>query len=466
MHGEEVQRAVAKCMPWILLFSFFFTFNENAFNLIAPNLSNQFGISPSTVSLVVTAGKLSFGITSIVFAALSDFVSIRKMILFTCYSFPIVTLLGVFSEYSFALLVIFRILFCATISAPVALQIIIAMKYCDKLTAAKYFGYNTAVYQIASASGNLFAGYITEYLHWNMTFLLPLITLIGVPVILKNLPKDESKKGSFDFIGIILVTVITAGLIIFMTFKMKYPLFLIVSLVCMAVFYIHMVKSKNPLIKIELFKVKGVVWSLIVCLLFYGTEIGFTFLFPFIITKIYGMSVSTLGVFFTITNIAAFITGMMTGRMIKLTGYRNITLLGGLLIFSGLAMVALLVGYSAVFMFLGMGLFNIGYTLFFAGYLTNYTQLLPLEQRGVGVGLEKLVMNIGSSLGGAFIAMLYGQPFMNIRIIDFSGNKLTAPFSNASLILMFLIALATIIFVKVFDKKFNKIDRMEALHLE
>ncbi|KMY49689.1 MFS transporter [Peribacillus loiseleuriae] len=466
MNNEEMRRRVARCMPWILLFEFFFVFNENVFNLITPNLVEEFAVSPSTVSLVVTVGKLSFGIASIVFAALSDFISIRKLILFTCCSFPLVTLMGVFSDYSFSLLVIFRILFCITIAAPVALQIIMALKYFDKLTAAKYFGYNTAIFQLASSSGNLFGGYITEYLHWNMVFLIPALTFIGIPILIKNLPKEESKKGSFDFIGIILVTAITSFFITFMTFKMQYPVLLILALISTAVFVAYTLKSKDPLIKPELFKIKGVVWSLIVCALFYGTQVGFSFIFPFIITETYGMSVSTMGVFFTITNIAAFITGMQTGRIIRYSGYRNITLLGGGLIFSGLAIVAFLVGYSVVFVFLGMGLFNIGYTLFFSGYLTNYTQLLPEEQRGVGIGLEKLVLNIGSSLGGAFIAMLYGQSFMNNKILDFSGNEHTAQFSNSAFILMILIAVATLIFVKVFDKRFNQVGKVKVLSEE
>ncbi|UQZ83219.1 putative arabinose transporter [Paenibacillus konkukensis] len=200
LQKEEIQRKVIKCMPWILLYEFFQVFNENVFNLITPDLTQEFNVTPSTVSLIVTLGKLFFGIAAIVFTALSDVVSIRKLLLFTCFVFPVVTLLGFFSQHSFTLLIVFRALFAITIAAPLALQVMVAIKYFDKLTAAKYFGYNTAIFQLASAAGHLFGGYITEYLHWNVTFLIPLVTLIGVPIIYKNMPKDESKRGSFDYI--------------------------------------------------------------------------------------------------------------------------------------------------------------------------------------------------------------------------------------------------------------------------
>ncbi|MCS7462399.1 MFS transporter [Paenibacillus doosanensis] len=456
LQKEEIQRKVIKCMPWILLYEFFQVFNENVFNLITPDLTQEFNVTPSTVSLIVTLGKLFFGIAAIVFTALSDVVSIRKLLLFTCFVFPVVTLLGFFSQHSFTLLIVFRALFAITIAAPLALQVMVAIKYFDKLTAAKYFGYNTAIFQLASAAGHLFGGYITEYLHWNVTFLIPLVTLIGVPIIYKNMPKDESKRGSFDYIGLILLTVISTLLITYMTFKMQYTVLLILALIFIVIFVVYTKQSRNPFVKPELFKVKGIIASLIVCALFYGTQVGFAFIFPFIVNQTYGISTSTIGVFYMVTNIAAFIVGMLSGKIIKGIGYRNIALMGGAFIFAGLALVALLVGYSVVVAFVGMGLFNIGYALFFSGYLANYTQLLPEHQRGAGIGIEKLVLNIGSSLGGAFMAMLYGQPYMMHKIIDFSANAKSAQYSNLSLILMLMIAAATMIFISVFSKKFNR----------
>ncbi|MFD2616212.1 MFS transporter [Terrilactibacillus laevilacticus] len=456
----DVQRKVAKCMPWILLFEFFYVFNDNVFNLISPSLSDEFGVTPSTVSLIVTLGKLFFGIATIIFTAMSDTISIRKVLLWTGFAFPIVSLLGVFSD-SFTTLLISRTLFSITVAAPIALQVIIAIKYFDKLTAAKYFGYNTAIYQLAGAAGHLFGGFIAEYFHWSYVFLIPVITILGMPILLKNLPKDISRRGSFDIFGMILMTVITTSLVLFMTYHMKYPLLLLAALIGAVIFFFYIKKSKNAFLKPELFTIKGIKRSLFVGTLFYATQMGFFFIFPFIVNETYNMSVSLIGVFYTITNIAAFVTGMYSGRIIKSIGYRNITLLGGSFILVGLACIAFFVGYSVVFAFLGMGLFNIGYALFFSGYLSNFTQLLPRHQHGAGIGIEKLITTISFSLGGAFVAMLYGQPFMMKKVVDFSSNLKSAPFSNISLILMIMIALATWIFVIVFKKNFNQVNEAE-----
>lgn len=455
-YSPEVKRGIWKVLIWLLLFQFFQVFGNNVFNLITPELTEQFSVSPSTISLVISLGFLAFGIFSVVFTVLSDTIGFRKLVLYSSVAVPLVSLLGVFSDYNFAILVAFRILTGIALAAPVSLCIVIAIKYFDKLTAAKYLGYSAAIYQLASAMGHLLGGFITEHLDWKFTMVIPVVTALSIPAIYKYLPKEESKKGTFDFVGAILLTAFVTLLIMFMTFQMKNLALLISSLVCLVILVLHTLKKENSFINLELFKVKGVILSLIVCALFYLTQNAFYFIFPFIITDIYGMTLTSIGVFYTITNIVAFIIGMFSGRIIKAIGYRSMVLVGGGLILVAMTLVAFLVGYSVVAIFTGMALFNIGYVLFFSGYLSNYTQLLPRDQHGAGIGIEKLVFQTSLSIGTAFMAMFYGQPYMMNKIVDFSTNPKSAQFSNMALLIMVMIVLATFIFVKVFTKEYNR----------
>jgi len=464
-YSKEVQKGVWKVLIWLLLFEFFQVFGNNVFNLITPKLTTEFGVSPSTVSLVISSGLLAYGIFTVVFTILADMVSIRILVLYSSIAVPLVSLLGLFADHSFTVLIVFRILSGIAMAAPIALPIIIAIKYFDKLTAVKYFGYTSAIYQLASACGHLLGGYITEHLEWKYALVIPVITIFSLPTIYKKLPKEASKKGDFDYVGAFLVTAFVTLLIMFMTFKMQHPMLLISALICLAVLIIYSLKKDNPFLNIKLFKVKGIALSLIVCALFYLTQSAFYFIFPFIITDIYGMPLTIIGVFYTITNIAAFIVGMFSGQIIKAIGYRNMVLTGGTLIFAGLASVAFFAGFSVAAIFIGMGIFNIGYVLFFSGYLSNYTQLLPQNQHGAGIGIEKLVFQSALSIGTAFMAMFYNQPFMMKKIVDFSGDPKSAQFSNMSLMLLAMIAIATFIFVKVFSKEYNRMtfDKPETL---
>jgi len=454
-YSAEVQNGIWKVLRWLLVFEFFMVFGNNVFNLITPKLAEEFSVAPSTVSLVISLGVLAFGISSVVFTILSDRISMSQLLLYPSAAVSGIALLALLADQSFVVLIAFRVLMGLAMGSPVALCLNMAIKYFDKLTAAKFFGYATAVFQLAAATGHLLGGYLTEHFHWKLALMLPVVTVLSLPTLIKYLPKEVSKKGTFDFVGAGLVTAFVVSLVLYLTFKMQYPIMLISALVVLAILIVYSLKKENPFINPEIFKIKGVPLSLIVCLLFYGTQSAFYFIFPFIVKDIYNMPLTTIGVFYTVTNLVAFVVGMLSGPIIKAIGYRNMVLLGGSLIFAGLATVAFLSGYTVVTVFAGMAIFNIGYVLFFSGYLSNYTQLLPVSKYGAGVGIEKLVLQTSTSLGTAGMALLINQPYMMHKLVDFSDNVKSAQFSNMALVLMGSITVATIIFLKVFSKSYN-----------
>ncbi|KOR89250.1 MFS transporter [Paenibacillus solani] len=458
--SKEEKRGIWKVLTWLLILEFFFVFNNNVFILISPKLVEDFKVAPSTVSLVFSLGTLAFGVCSIVYTILADRISMRKLLLVACTAFPIISFLGVFSVYSFTLLIIFRVLFGMSIAAPVALVVIIALRYFNKLEAAKLFGFVGAIFQLGAAVGNALGGYITEHLSWNIIFLFSCITIFSVPTIYKHMPKEKSQQHSFDYFGAVMLTGIVTLIILFFTSKMQYPTMLWAAIVLGVIFMLYSKKKKDPFVDIRLFSIKGVSGSLLVCLLFYMTQAAFLFIFPFIVKDTYGMSLTVIGMFNMITNILAFTVGMFSGRIIKAIGYRNMVILGGGFIFTGLIIIAFLVGFSVVPVFIGLGIFNIGYVLFFSGYLSNYTQLLPSEFHGAGVGVEKLIVQLGSSLGAAFIGMFFGASYMNHALVDFSGRAEAAQFSNMSLILLVMIIAATSMFLVIFKKNVKPQDTL------
>ncbi|MFF2886943.1 MFS transporter [Paenibacillus sp. NPDC057967] len=450
--SKEGKLGIWKVLTWLLVFEFFFVFNNNVFNLISPKLVDEFKVAPSTVSLVISMGTLAFGVCSIVYTILADRISMRRILLVTCATFPIISVLGVFSVYHFTLLILFRVLFGMSIAAPVALAVIIALRYFNKLEAAKLFGFIGAIFQLGAAFGNALGGYITEHLSWNYIFLFSCITIFSIPTIYRHMPQEKSRQHSFDYAGVVMLTGVVTLIILFFTFKMQYLWMLGAAIVLGFIFVLYSNKKKDPFVDLRVLGIKGVSGSLLVCLIFYMTQAAFLFIFPFIVRDTYGMSLSVIGMFNMFTNILAFATGMFSGRIIKAIGYRNMVILGGGFIFTGLLVVALFVGFSVVPVFIGLGVFNIGYVLFFSGYLSNYTQLLPSQFHGAGVGIEKLVVQLGSSIGAAFIGMFFGASFMSKALVDFSGRAEAAPFSNMSVILLVLIVAATSMFLFIFKK--------------
>ena len=69
-----------KLIPWIVYLIFFAVLNETVFNVSTPKLAEQFALSPSGVSWMMTIFLVFFGIGSVIYGKLSDIYSLRKLI--------------------------------------------------------------------------------------------------------------------------------------------------------------------------------------------------------------------------------------------------------------------------------------------------------------------------------------------------------------------------------------------------
>ena len=140
-HQENYIR-VKKAVPAILLFFVFALVIDNSFKLISPAMATDLGVSATTISWQATLAGLIIGIGAVVYASLSDSISIRNLLI-----------TGV-------------ILICV---------------------------------------GSVTGGFISTYLDWTILFLIPLLSLLLLPFFMKYIPKEESKKSSVDVIGLMII---------------------------------------------------------------------------------------------------------------------------------------------------------------------------------------------------------------------------------------------------------------------
>ena len=79
-HQENYSR-VKKAVPDILLFFVFALIIDNSFKLISPAMANDLGVSATTISWQATLAGLIIGIGAVVYASLSDSISIRNLLI-------------------------------------------------------------------------------------------------------------------------------------------------------------------------------------------------------------------------------------------------------------------------------------------------------------------------------------------------------------------------------------------------
>src|SRR5699024_6042789 len=109
-------------------------------------------------------------------------------------------------------------------------------------------------------------------------FILPLLTLVALPFVIKYVPKEEQQKGYIDVIGLFLIGVTAAALMMYVSnFNWLYLLGFIVALV---VFLLYIAKAKKAFIHISFFQNKHFISIMFVAFIIYSVQLAYIFMFP------------------------------------------------------------------------------------------------------------------------------------------------------------------------------------------
>lgn len=125
---------IKKAVP-ILLFLFVFSLViDNSFKLISVAIADDLNISVTTVSWQATLAGLVIGIGAVVYASLSDAISIRTLFIYGVILIIIGSIIGYIFQHQFALLLVGRIIQTAGLAAAETLYVIYVAKYLSKMT--------------------------------------------------------------------------------------------------------------------------------------------------------------------------------------------------------------------------------------------------------------------------------------------------------------------------------------------
>ena len=102
-HQESYSR-VKKAVPAILFFFVFALTIDNSFKLISPAMAADLGVSATTISWQATLAGLIIGIGAVVYASLSDTISIRKLLIVGVIFICIGSVLGFVFKASYVMI--------------------------------------------------------------------------------------------------------------------------------------------------------------------------------------------------------------------------------------------------------------------------------------------------------------------------------------------------------------------------
>lgn len=404
---------VKKAIPLMMVLFVIASLLSKAFEIVSPSIANTFQIDASISSLTVTFSTLGLGIAAIVFGSLSDFLTIKKLLYIGISIFLLGSILGFVLQQSFIMIVIARVLQSIGAASMSSLCLVLINRYLEGNIRLKYLGFFTAMFQLSSAIGVLLGGYISK-ISWPIIFLVPFISLIFLPSLIKFLPDEKSNEAKkIDVFGLTLFSLFVSLLLIF--FNKLNLIYLCITILLLIIFFIYINKKENAFIDISFFKNRNFLNALFVEFSLYFSQLILSFTFGFVLNSVYGVELSMVSWILFPSFISATLMGMLSGKINNKLGKIAMMHLGSASLIIGLVINALFIEKSLLMLAIGAIFFTSGDSLIYSSVVDNIISTLEPSQVGRGLGFVDLTMKTSQAIGLA----LY------INLLNFSAlNKL------------------------------------------
>ncbi|WP_223820977.1 MFS transporter [Bacillus sp. S3] len=452
MNKSEAQDVtIKKAVPVLLLLFVLCLVIDNSFKIISVDMAKDFGISATTVSWQATLAGLVIGIGAVVYAALADSISIRRLLSVGIILICVGSLMGYVLQHSFVLVVISRIIQTAGLASAETLYVIFVTKHLPQNEQKKFLGFSTSSYALSLVIGSLTGGYVSTYLHWTSLFLVALITIVLLPFILKYLPKETGKAGFVDVIGLFLVGVIAAFLMLYISnFNWIY---LLVFILAIFIFLAYISKNAKAFIDISFFKNKRFVSLLAVAFVIYSVQLAYIFLFPFLLENIYGLKLDTISLLLIPAYVLSATVGALSGKIAQFLGSKQSIIIAMAGITVSVLLGGLFIQSSVVVFVFSMILFSSSFALMYAPMIDSCVSTIAKEKSGTAVGFYNLVLNVAASIGIAYTAAMMDSASMKTNLLGYIHIANASMYSNILLILSIISAFSLVVYWGLVGRK-------------
>lgn len=436
--------AVKALIPLLITF-ILGTLCLQGFNLVFTQVGKDVG-APAQASLITALPSIVLGIVCFVYGSLGDFVSLKKLVIVGITLLLAGSVFGFVANFWFKAniwtVIIARVIQTAGEQVAGSVYLVVASKYLKDSLKVIFFGIFTAGYQVSAAIGVFAAGWLTS-IHWQYLFLIPIVTVLFLPLLLHNLPNKSGTGESVDVWGFVIFGTATAFLTLFFSYSAWWMLLVSAALYVVFAVYIH--KAKNPFITPDFFHNKRWIMAISLILLFYLPNYSFSPIFNAIGSEIYHLGTQTVSLYIVWAFIVAAIFGTCSGWIIDKIGKKTGIITAACLQLAGLIIASFCVKVSPGALAAAGCLYYAGVGLLYSPVVDTVLGTLTKDESGRGVGMNDLAMNVAGSIGIAIIGgLMTSKPMTGFSLAGLTGSA--ANYGN-----LFLVAsIATIVGLAVF----------------
>lgn len=310
---------------------------------------------------------------------------------------------------------------------------------------AKYQGYTSIVFTVASVMGPVAGGWLTQAVGWRWVFLINLPIGIAVLAIIAvgMKPRLNTVRRHVDYLGGVLMALGTVAIVYWGDYVLEPggPTLLtwllpLVGVAAIAFFIVVERRAEEPILPLHLFKNHTISIMGAMTLVAGMATLGQFFYYALFMQTVTGLGPAGVGLLFLPSTVSSTLTSMIVGNLVARTGrYKWFPVLGmalGALVMAGTTLTTATtpIWMLAVLFFV----FGISMGLHFQVVMTAVQAAAPLKDIGAATGIVTQARTVGASLGlavnGAVLAWAMTQE--NARVPADIASQIGEGLTNLS----------------------------------
>ena len=382
-------------------------------NVALPSIARDLQFAGNDLQWVITAYTLTFGGFLLLGGRASDLYGRKIVFMFGVALFTLMSFLCGMAATDTQLIIARAAQgLAAAIMSPAALSIVLA-EFKEGKERNTAMGVWAAVASGGAAAGVLLGGILTQYLNWRWNFFVNVPVGIAVVFIAYYLlPKhigEEHKKMKLDLPGAALAT---AGLMSLVYGLSRAPAlgwdsttvwgFIAAGLVLIVAFVFNEKRVKQPLMPLEIFKIRNLAGANSAFLVIACTMFSMFFFLTLYIQTVLGYSPVKTGVsFLPVTFIIAVVSGIVANLVAKI-GYKPPMNLGPIVLALGLFIISTTMEVGGDYwhnVFPGLATAAVGMGLTFVSGTLAATSGVPKHFSGLASGILNTSQQVGGAIG-------------------------------------------------------------------
>ncbi len=390
-----------------------------------PTIQHALGSTETRIAWLLTAYLLAASVGTAIIGRLGDMYGKERTLLWTLVVLAAGTLLAALST-SLVPLVIGRFIQGASGGIfPLSFGIV-RDEFPPKKVAGS-IGLLSAILGVGAGIGIVLSGVIVEHLNYHWLFWIPLAaTIVAAVATWRFIPESPVRTpGRINWLAAALMTAGMSTVLLAIsettTWGWGSPKTLgmiAVGLAISALWVFVETRSDNPLIDMNMMRIKGV-WTTNAVAFLLGAGMYSSFIVLPQIAQLptstgfgLGSSVVVSGLYLLPSTIFMTILGLSAGRISAAFGSRTALITG--IAFTAASFALLTVAHSQpIDLLTAAALLGIGMGLAFAALGNLIVQAVPIEQTGVATGMNTVMRTLGGALGGQLSATFIAANTLN-----------------------------------------------------